>query len=762
MKAKVSLFSFLLLILFHQTILVSSADALTRIMPLGDSITRGSSSGESENDLQISYRKALWDKLVASGYDVDFVGSQNSGSFIFGALDPADHEGHGGWTDDEIVNGRLTDPGAGKLDEWLADHQPDVVLLHIGTNGLDSSPNDVADILDEIDKYSPDTWVILARIINRSIYSSTTTLFNDNVENMANLRVSDPADPAYPDKIIFGVEADMEDGAGINYDLQPAGDMNDNLHPYQYGAGYAKMADVWFDALKQILPLADFTADTISGVYPLTVNFIDQSTGNITSWEWDFGDGSPVSSDQNPTHTYENFGSYSVSLTVTGIDGVDTEIKNDYIVVQYVTPVANFTVDHTSGFAPLTVNFSDASAGAIDTWEWDFGDGSPVSSDQNPTHTYENFGSYSVSLTVTGIDGVDTEIKNDYIVVQYVTPVANFTADKTNGFAPLTVSFSDESTGTIDTREWDFGDGTPISSDQNPMHTYEDFGNYSVSLTVTSAGVSHTKTKTNYIAVYNSAPEEIIGTWSSGIWIRDIVTSQWIKMYSGVPAGAIAAGDFTGDGKADVASIWSSGLWYQNGATLGWTKVSPIAPDRLAAGDITGDGVDEIICSGADWDSGIWYRDVANATWYQPWESTPTGPIAVGDVTGDGKADIISCSSDGLWYQDGATLERTKVYETAPYKVTCGDVTGDGQAEIIGPWANGIWYRDLAESKWTRMYSSVPSGAITAGDFTGDGKADVVSCWSSGLWYQDGATLAWTKVYYIAPSQVTAGNVTGN
>ena len=60
-------------------------------------------------------------------------------------------------------------------------------------------------------------------------------------------------------------------------------------------------------------------------------------------------------------------------------------------------------------------------------------------------------------------------------------------------------------------------------------------------------------------------------------------------MYSGVPSGDIAAGDFTGDGKADVASCWSSGLWYQNGATLGWTKLYGIAPYQLTAGDVTGD-----------------------------------------------------------------------------------------------------------------------------------------------------------------------------
>ena len=287
-------------------------------------------------------------------------------------------------------------------------------------------------------------------------------------------------------------------------------------------------------------------------------------------------------------------------------------------------------------------------------------------------------------------------------------------------------------------------------------------GNYSVSLSVTSPKGSDTETKADYIVVSYSARSEIIGTWSSGIWFWDAATSRWTKMYSGVPSGAIVAGDFTGDGRADVASIWSSGLWYQDGATLAWTKVSLIAPDRLGAGDITGDGVDEIIGYGGDWDSGFWYRDVANGTWHRTYDYTPNGAIAAGDVTGDGKADMISCWSSGLWYQDGGTFDWTKVYGTAPHKVTAGDVTGDGQAEIIGTWSGGIWYWDVAKSEWTKMTSYTTARDMAAGDFTGDGRADVASCWSSGLWYQNGATLGWTRVYGIAPSRVTAGDVTGN
>jgi len=187
---------------------------------LGDSITQGTSSGVADEDSQVSYREALWDMLDDAGYDVDFVGSLNSGSAVFGNLELADHEGHPGWTADEIVNGAEWDyPDKGKLEDWLITEQPDIVLLHIGTNDLFwemQDPDDVAlevsQILDEIDRYSVDIPVILALIINQWYYAcgsdSTTTTFNNLVYNMALDRID------LGDRIEI---VDMECGADIDY-----------------------------------------------------------------------------------------------------------------------------------------------------------------------------------------------------------------------------------------------------------------------------------------------------------------------------------------------------------------------------------------------------------------------------------------------------------------------------------------------------------------------------------------------------------------
>ena len=163
-------------------------------------------------------------------------------------------------------------------------------------------------------------------------------------------------------------------------------------------------------------PEPDFSATPLSGTAPLTVNFTDESSGIIDTWEWDFGDNSALSNNQNPQHTYQDPGTYTVELTVTGPGGTDTETKADYIVVEHETPVANFTADNTIGDAPLTVNFSDESTDDITSCLWDFGDGE-TSTEQNPNHTYDNPGIYTVSLSVSGPHGSDTEVKLGYITV---------------------------------------------------------------------------------------------------------------------------------------------------------------------------------------------------------------------------------------------------------------------------------------------------------------------------------------------------------
>ncbi len=170
----------------------------------------------------------------------------------------------------------------------------------------------------------------------------------------------------------------------------------------------------------QVQPIsAHFGSDVTSGALPLTVNFADSSQGLITAWEWDFGDGT-TSTEKNPSHTYENTGNYSVSLTVHAPDSSDTIIKENYITVKNV--IANFSADVTTGQAPLTVSFTDSSLGEIDSWLWKFGDGL-TSTSQNPTHVYTSGDSFTVSLFVRNSSGSNTMVKSNYIIVDHPTSI---------------------------------------------------------------------------------------------------------------------------------------------------------------------------------------------------------------------------------------------------------------------------------------------------------------------------------------------------
>ena len=165
-----------------------------------------------------------------------------------------------------------------------------------------------------------------------------------------------------------------------------------------------------------------------------------------------------------------------------------------------VPPVASFSSNVTSGNAPLNVLFTDTSTGTPTSWNWNFGDGTTSSTQKNPAHTYSKAGSYTVTLTVSNAAGSNTVRKTSYITAATLrAPVAALSANLTSGTAPLTVLFSDRSTGGSPASwAWSFGDGTS-STEQNPVHTYSKAGRYTVRLTARNAAGSNTITRSNYI-----------------------------------------------------------------------------------------------------------------------------------------------------------------------------------------------------------------------------------------------------------------------
>ncbi|MFO7680701.1 MAG: LamG-like jellyroll fold domain-containing protein [Chloroflexota bacterium] len=242
----------------------ASCSSAVRIMPLGDSITKGSSSGVTLESEMISYRKTLWHNLIAASYPVDFVGSLTNGQ-TYDGFDPH-HEGWPAYTKAQVRDGVIG---------WLNTNPADIVLLHIGTNAVSTSVTEDDQLLNNIDAYDENITVVLARIINRINDDITTTSYNNALASLAATRI------ANGDKIIL---VDMENGADLNYAFQPTGDMWDNLHPYH--TGYDKIAAVWYSALGTILqPCTEFgptitSQPVLKATIGLPYQYAVQATGN--------------------------------------------------------------------------------------------------------------------------------------------------------------------------------------------------------------------------------------------------------------------------------------------------------------------------------------------------------------------------------------------------------------------------------------------------------------------------------------------------
>ncbi len=207
-----------------------------------------------------------------------------------------------------------------------------------------------------------------------------------------------------------------------------------------------------------------------------------------------------------------------IPQTATGKLRVTVTAPNAYrydVLVPIVTGgpvlVAAFSGNPTAGCAPLAVQFTDESyGGEITSWSWTFGDGA-TSVAQHPAHIYLEPGRRTVTLTVSGPSGSDSETKTDYISVG-AAPEANFAAAPTSGSAPLTVAFTDLSTGDPTAWTWDFGDLATATA-QNPTHQYAAAGLYTVTLTASNACGSDVEIKTGYITVTEPAAQWVVITY---------------------------------------------------------------------------------------------------------------------------------------------------------------------------------------------------------------------------------------------------------
>jgi PKD repeat protein len=249
-------------------------------------------------------------------------------------------------------------------------------------------------------------------------------------------------------------------------------------------------------------PVAILSALPTSGVTPLAVSLNGcTSTGTITSFKWDFDSDGIVdlAGPCTTQHTFSSPGLYTVTLLVTGPGGTATASQT--ITANANTPPAITITSPGNGAtftAGTTVTFSGTASDAEDgslssSIQWTSSIDGPLGTGAAIQVSSLSVGSHTITGSVTDSGGVPATASITVTVTQ-AAPVASFFASPTAGIAPMTVTFTDASTGNITSWSWDFGDQSG-SNAQDTSHTYTTAGLFTATLTVTGPGGSSSTSK---------------------------------------------------------------------------------------------------------------------------------------------------------------------------------------------------------------------------------------------------------------------------
>jgi PKD repeat protein len=418
------------------------------------------------------------------------------------------------------------------------------------------------------------------------------------------------------------------------------------------------------------------------------------------------------SSAQNPSHTYTAPGTYQVALQAFNAVGYGSTRKAGYITVS-APPVASFSANVTSGAPSLTVQFHDTSTGSPmpTSWNWSFGDGN-FSTAQNPVYTYASTGSFTVTLTATNTAGTNTTVKTSYINV-YLVPVASFTATPTSGAVPLTVQFSDTSTGSPAGWAWFFGD-------ENYSEPWAQ-KNGSAGWTARMYQSSVVMPDGNIVLMggYNGEPTNDV--WRSkdegATWTVVNASAAWSERFGQssvvMPDGNIVLMGGYGSSYNEMNDVWRS---TDEGAT--WTVVNTSAgwaPSYVFNCEVMPDGSIVVIPSGTNsvWrskDEGATWTEVnTNAGWSIRWAPScvvmPDGSIVLmGGQDSNGIEDDVWRSTD-----EGATWTEVNTSAGWPARDDFSSVAmPDGSIVLMGGWTsfgqtNNVWRSTDDGATWTEV-----------------------------------------------------------
>jgi gliding motility-associated-like protein len=294
------------------------------------------------------------------------------------------------------------------------------------------------------------------------------------------------------------------------HQFSDTGFMSVQLYVYNNGCvSFFKRDSVFY--IKGPLAAPTYVLNCYSNFTPV---FSAQVKG-FDSFSWDFGDGSSLETlNLNPSHSYSQRGMYNVKFHASNsVTSCQTDVQKP---IRITDITASYSRTDSVGCENLNVVFdgstsvdneSIANGNVAGKYLWDFDDGSPkIVSNIAVTHKYKYNGIFHPRLTVEDIQGCFDTISHR---IKISKPFVNFGTDSMNGCMPMTVYFKSltQPDTTTSTWQWDFGDGQ-ISSEENPIHVYNQFGQYSVQLKVVDVLTCESQiTKNNFIKAQKPFPD---------------------------------------------------------------------------------------------------------------------------------------------------------------------------------------------------------------------------------------------------------------
>ncbi|MGB3731830.1 PKD domain-containing protein [Microbacterium sp.] len=434
-------------------------------------------------------------------------------------------------------------------------------------------------------------------------------------------------------------------------------------------------------------PTAEFTAKAKYLGVDVDGSASHASSGSITDYQWDWGDGSAASHGATASHTYAQPGSYTVALTVTDEYQLTRKVTHSVTVAENKAPTASFTAPGTGMSAKVDASGSTDPEGAPLTYAWNWGDGTPDASGATATHRYATPGTYTVTLTVTDEGGL-TDSTTRTVEAVDVPPTAAFTAVSTALRVSVDGGASSDGDGPIAAYSWDWGDGSTPGTGATAVHTYAAAGTYHITLQVTDGGgqtatVTHDITMTPFLAA--DAFERTVG---SG-WGTADTGGAWAVRYGAASSTSVSGGA----GKvalnpSDTRNMILTGTSFKDVtvSTVFSLNAAPAQGSAYAGIVVRDNGTDNYMVR-------VWLRN-DGSVWLVPQHgSTVLGTYIVPGITraaGDAFSLKVSLTgADTGTTKISAKLWRTGATEPANWQIAVQDSTAALQAALpVGLHAN--------------------------------------------------------------------------